>query len=329
LSARVMLGLGEGVNTPAIQSLVGRWFPVEERSRAVAVNLTGIQFGTIVGLPLSTWIMIHFGWPAIFYSYGVLGLLWVIAWWRIAYDRPEEHPGITAEERALLRGVARGEHRGATTVQPWRALLRSRGVWALLLSTCCTNWIFFMFLTWLPTYLVKSQGFSLKAMGVLAMLPYLAAIVSANVSGALADRAIRNGYDPTLVRKAFFVPGMLLASALLLWLSQPHSQTMLVVIMVCTHAAFAIGGGTVLMNSIDLAPAHAGTLTGLQGLTGNVAGAVSTIVAGMLVAGTGSWESVFYVAALVALLGVVVFATLGSARPVDALTTIDGHPPVA
>src|SRR5215831_13862761 len=69
--ARVMLGAGEGVNTPAIQSLVGRWFPVHERSRAVAFNLTGIQVGTIVGLPLSTWIMIRFGWPAIFYTYAV------------------------------------------------------------------------------------------------------------------------------------------------------------------------------------------------------------------------------------------------------------------
>jgi ACS family sodium-dependent inorganic phosphate cotransporter len=316
-AARVMLGAGEGVNTPAIQSLVGRWFPVHERSRAVALNLTGIQVGTVLGLPLSTWIMIRFGWPTIFYAYAAVGFVWVLVWWRTAFDRPEEHPRISAAELALLRGA--GEAARPTPAEhgtAWRTLLRSPAVWALLLSTCCTNWIFFLFLTWLPTYLVKSQGFSLKAMGVFAMLPYLAAIVSGNGAGALADRLLARGYSPTRVRKAFFASGMLAAAVLLDSLSTPHSQTTLIALMTATHAAFAVGASTVLMNSIDLAPAHAGTLTGLQGLAGNLAGGVSPIVAGYIVTSSGDWNLVFYVAAGVALAGAVIFTALGSGKPI-------------
>ena len=316
-AARVMLGAGEGVNTPAIQSLVGRWFPVHERSRAVALNLTGIQVGTVLGLPLSTWIMIRFGWPAIFYAYAAVGFVWVLVWWRAAFDRPEEHPRIGAAELALLRG---GQEAAAATpaghATPWRTLLGSRAVWALLLSTCCTNWIFFLFLTWLPTYLVKSQGFSLKAMGVFAMLPYLAAIVSGNGAAALADRLLASGHSPTRVRKVLFATGMLAAAALLYSLSTPRSPAALIALMTATHAAFAIGASTVLMNSIDLAPSHAGTLTGLQGLAGNLAGGISPIVAGFIVTSTGDWNLVFYVAAGVALAAAVVFTALGSGEPI-------------
>ena len=310
LPARVMLGLGEGVNTPAMHSMFGRWFPPEERTRAVAFNLSGIQIGTIVAFPLSTWILLRFGWRAIFYAYAAVGLVWVAAWWRVARDHPED----AAAANAAGAGPPASAHREPT---PWRALLRSRAVWAILLCTCCTNWVAFLFFTWLPTYLVKSQGFSLKAMGFYATLPYVAAIVLGNAAGLLADRLIRRGVDPTRVRKSFFVVGMSAAALLLYALRAPHEPLVVVALLTLTQGAFAVGGSTIAVNSIDVAPRHAGTMTGLQGLLGNVAGGFSPWVAGEIVARTGSWENVFLAAAAVAALGVVVYAVLGSGRPID------------
>jgi len=42
---RALLGLSEGINAPAIQSLVSRWFPIQEPTR-VAVYRSGSQFRT-------------------------------------------------------------------------------------------------------------------------------------------------------------------------------------------------------------------------------------------------------------------------------------------
>src|SRR5262249_50956103 len=155
--------------------------------RAVAFNISGIQLGTIVGFPLSTWIMLRYGWPAIFYGYSVIGFVWVLVWWRVAYDRPEEHPRITPPE--LVGLVPRGEQ----PPTPWGRLLSSPAVWALLLATFCVNWIAFLFYSWLPTYLVKAQGFSLKEMGAYASLPYVGSIVGLNAVGAVTDRLIARG----------------------------------------------------------------------------------------------------------------------------------------
>src|SRR5439155_12164270 len=85
-AARVALGLGEGMNMPSISSLVARWFPLEERTRATVVNLAGIHVGTLVALPLSAWIAATWGWRVVFYAYAVVGLVWLALWfaWRPA-----------------------------------------------------------------------------------------------------------------------------------------------------------------------------------------------------------------------------------------------------
>ncbi|HZR84653.1 MAG TPA: MFS transporter [Candidatus Binatia bacterium] len=309
-AVRLLLGSGEGVNTPAMNSLFGRWFRPAERTRAVAFNISGIQLGTIIGFPLSTWIMLRWGWSAIFYAYSVVGFAWVAAWWWVAYDRPQDDPAITPEE---LEGLTPPPPRPET---PWRALLAAPPVWALLFSTFCVNWVAFLFYSWLPTYLVRAQGFSLKEMGVYASLPYAASIVGLNAVGAAADRAIARGTSPTVVRKAFLAAGMALSSLLLFTLAAHHPPLVLTALLCLLHAVFAAGANMVTVNSLDLAPRHAGTVTGLQGLLGNIGGGLSPWIAGLLVSSTGSWESVFYLAAGVALACAAVFGLFGSARAV-------------
>src|SRR5438477_11243871 len=87
-AVRIALGLGEGMNMPSISSLVARWFPLEERTRATVVNLTGIHAGTLVALPLSGWIAATWGWRPIFYVYAFVGLVWVALWLRWAPEPP-------------------------------------------------------------------------------------------------------------------------------------------------------------------------------------------------------------------------------------------------
>src|SRR5512139_2966456 len=54
---RTLMGLGEGVNFPSIQSLTARWIPAGERSRAMGFILSGVSVGNIIAFPLATWIM--------------------------------------------------------------------------------------------------------------------------------------------------------------------------------------------------------------------------------------------------------------------------------
>ena len=301
-AVRVVLGLGEGMNMPSIQSLVARWFRPEERTRATVVNLAGIHAGTLVAMPLSAWIATSYGWRAIFYAYAVLGLAWVSVW----FAWMPETPG-TGEPRVGAR----------VTRVPWRLFLRARPVWALILVTFVTNWTAWFVYSWLPTYFVQAHGFSLQGSGLISVVPNLAMILAALASGWIADHLIARGLRVTRVRKLLLGSGFVGASAFLLLLPHVASGGGAAACLSGALACFALGATTVLVNGLDLAPRHAGVLVGLQGTAGNVAGMISPVLGGAIVAHTGSWDLNFYLLAVLLAGGLIVWARWASGEPIS------------
>lgn len=295
---RALLGLGEGVNAPAIQSLASRWFPLQERTRAVALYLSGGHVGTIIAFPLTTWIIASYGWPAVFYIFGAVGFVWVAFWWRFGASSPETHPTISEEERRhIVEGRGASMERGGV---PWRVLLTLAPVWGLIITTFAVAWMVWLFIAWLPTYLMETHKFSLKESGIYAALPFIA-----NTGGQLGyswlqDRFIAKGTSVTLVRKVTLT--LSFAGAIVFLLLIPTAQDPMHAVWYLT-AAMAIFSGaqiTVMVNNIDIGPRHAGVILGLQATAGNLAGAISPVVAGAILARTGSFDGVFYL--IVALL---------------------------
>ncbi len=304
-AARLTLGLGEGVNMPSISSLIARWFPPEERTRATVVSVTGIQTGTLVAMPLSAWIAAGFGWRAIFATYALVGVVWLAFW--VAWMRSEPGPPAPAvaprlEARHLL------------------PLLRERPVWALLAATFVTNWTVWFMFSWLPTYFMKALGFSLRESGLVSAVPTLAMIVAGLAGGVLADRLIARGLTVTRVRKLMLGSGFAGASALLIALPHARTPAGAVACLAAALACFALGSTTVLVNSLDLAPDTAGVLVGLQGTAGNVAGMISPVLGGAVAARTGSWDLNFYVIAALLALGLVVWTAWASGEPLTPRT---------
>lgn len=299
VTARFVLGLAEGMNMPSISSLVARWFPPHERTRATVVNITGIHAGTLVAMPLSAWIAATYGWRAIFYAYAAAGLAWVTLW--VAWRPREDHSAASVTEPA--RRV------------PWRSLLRCGAVWALLVTTFVTNWTVWFLNSWLPTYFMQAHGFSLRGSGMVSALPQLAMIIGGLASGWIADAWIARGIAVTRVRKVLLGAGFVGAIACLLAL--PHAATGAGAVgwLAAESACFAFGASTVLVNGLDLAPRHAGVLVGLQGTVGNVAGMVSPALGGAIVARTGSWDPNFYLIAALLSAGLVVWTMLASGEP--------------
>ena len=186
---RTLMGLGEGVNFPSVQSLTSRWIPAGERSRVMGFTLSGVSVGTILAYPLATWIMTVFGWRYVFYMFGMLGFVWCAFWLRLAANSPEEHPTIRQQE---LEHIQANRPRIPRVEKiPWKMILSKVQVWALIINHFCVSWFYFLFLTWLPTYLIQAHGFSIKEMGIYAMVPYLVMVVGSNGTGWLADYVVK------------------------------------------------------------------------------------------------------------------------------------------
>ena len=187
---RFLLGLGEAGNWPGAAKVIAEWFPIRQRALGMAIFNSGTSIGSVVAPPVIIALQLRFGWQATFLAVGALGFLWLVLWLAF-YHPPDQHPRITPEEFALIR-----EDRGPAAARlPWLELLRYRQTWAIVLSRFCCDPVWWLYITWLPLYLYKVHGFSLKQIGLFAWVPYVAADAGSLFGGWMSGHLISRGME--------------------------------------------------------------------------------------------------------------------------------------
>jgi ACS family sodium-dependent inorganic phosphate cotransporter len=310
LLMRAALGVGEAVNFPAIHSIAARWAPATERARAISLHLSGTALGTIIALLASPPIIIAFGWEAVFYISGLIGLLWLALWWWKAADWPEHARGVSAAELAEIR-AGRSEVDAAEAI-PWGTICREPAVWAIVTAHLCNNFGFYLLLLWLPSYLDHTFHVPLKDLGIMAVVPYLVAFVTGNCSGWLADGLQRRGMRMTAVRKTLVTTSFGLGAAAVCAMPFAHSAVQAVMLATVSIGGTAIGTGGWGVNHLDVAPRYAGILMGISNTFATLPGIIGVAATGFIVQATGSYSGAFYLAAAIYLVGLVAFNVWGS-----------------
>jgi len=314
IAARILMGLGEAAMFPAVYSLYGRWVPVAERSRAVALLIGGIPLGTMFAVLTTGWIVGTHGWPMVFYLFGGVGVIWTFVWLRSAYDTPAEHPRISREELALLEASA--EPRRDKPPVPWRRIFTSSAVWALFINHFCSNWVFYILLAWLPSYFRTQLGISITSAGLYSAGPWLSMLVCGILGGLFADRLVRRGVDLTLVRKGMQIAALVGSAACMFAARDVATPGMALALMCGTLGLLALSWSGFLPNHLEIAPRHADVLMGITNTAGTIPGIVGIALTGWLVDLTGTYTTAFVLAAGVNLFGAVVWLLFGTAKRV-------------
>ncbi len=303
---RVTLGVAEAANFPAATKAVAQWFPARERSTAVAIFMLGAGLGAIVTPPLAVAIMETLGWRWAFIIPGVLGLFWVVLWNRW-FTQPEVSTKISAEERAMILA----ERSEQVSTEPWYSLMRHREFWGLMASRLVSDFPFYFFLFWLPTYLIEARGFNLRDIAMFAWLPWVAADLGALTGGWLSSKLVARGYGVNFARKAVIWLG---ATMVLVVIPAVQTESGYVALALICFAMFAIQIKSSAFFTVpsDLFPAaKVATAWGAFGAVGSLGGSVLGIVAGLMIAQSG-YETVFF---MIALLHLVSAAILQIAVP--------------
>jgi ACS family hexuronate transporter-like MFS transporter len=180
---RFLLGVGEAGNWPAAVKLVSEWFPAKERALASGIFNSGSALGAVLAPPVITWLVVKWGWQEAFIGVGVLGYLWLAAWWLI-YRRP---PRSLAEERAPRIPVAQ--------------LLQTRFVPFFTLSKAFIDPVWYFYIFWIPKYLSSVHHLSLIDIGKTAWIPFVTADIGNICGGALPSLLIRGGLSVPAARK--------------------------------------------------------------------------------------------------------------------------------
>ena len=312
--ARLTLGVAEGFAVPATYAFMGRWMPANERARLLAIVVSGATIGAPGGLMASGLLVEAFGWQSAFYSFGVLGLLWSGYWFAVAHDNPADHPRICEEELTLLSGDSNIDEDDKQI--PVRKILRHPAIWALIVNKFCALWMIYVFLAWLPSYFSAVQGISLAGSGLFAALPWIAMSVMLYVAGGYSDGLLARGRDLDFVRKLMQVIGLGGSMLFLALIPLANSPTMALLATCGAMAALAACYSGADPTVLELAPRYRGFLTGVVGTVGNIPGVVAIPLIGWLVDTTGSYSWGFISAAMLNVVGIVIWLLYGTGRKV-------------
>jgi len=311
---RLLQGFCESVTTPSMSCLLGQWAPPAERSMMATMTYSGNQMGTIIGMPLVGILCkssLFGGWPSVFYVYGIIGIIWFILWSFFCFDRPDNHPRISAAERDFIKESLGKEKGTKIPPTPWKQIFTSVPVWALIVTHTCFNWVFYTLLTETPSYLADILHFQIQQNAFLSALPYVLMWLVIIIGGQLADFLRRNYLSTQSVRRIFNSTGMFCQLLCLLGLAYVgcnRSVAVFLLVGATGFSGFAFSG--YMSNHLDIAPDFAGILMGLTNCIATIPGFLGPLVVGQFTTPHPTihgWQNCFFVAAAICGVGAVSF----------------------
>jgi MFS transporter, ACS family, D-galactonate transporter len=319
LAARLLLGVAEGPGFPASAKATGYWFPRGERAMATSIFDAAAKFANVIGVPLVALAVVQFGWRWGFGITGMLSFLYFLTF-LIVYRDPSRHPRLSSAERDYIRsgGATREGPAESGEVAMLGYLLRNRKVWGLTIGFSAYGYSFYLFLTWLPNYLVQSMHMSiLKSAGFTAIPWIFATIAGLGVGGWLIDHLIARGYDETPVRKTVLVVGMLLGLAVFGATVTTNPVWAIVWISVALSGLAAASPVGWSIPSLIAPRGGTGTIGGIMNFLNNMMGVVAPVTTGYIVGATGSFVGAFLAAGIVLVIGIVAYVfILGRIEPI-------------
>ena len=296
--ARLLLGIGEAPQFPTCARVVRDWFNPRDRGLATGIFNCASSLGTAIAVPLLTFLMLSFGWRAMFMIMGVAGLA-MAAIWYFAYRNPTE-VALTPEENVYrTQGDPPGQ-RTKVTAREWKQLFGFRTTWGMILGYFGCIYLTWIYTAWLPGYLEIERHMSVKFTGFAAAVPFAWGVVGGLLGGYIADILLRRGVSPMTSRKvpaaialcgtaactvaAAFVTSDALAIAFI-----SASLFLVYVTSTCAWALTSVAAPTNCTASIGA----------MQNFGGYLGGALAPTVTGLIVQQTGSFVPALVVGALI------------------------------
>lgn len=302
---RLGLGAAEAPCFPANSRILVAWFPQEERARAQSVYSVGMYFGIAFLSPVLFWVTGTFGWRALFIIAGVIGVLFAGLWWWVYRDPEHSRMANQAELDHIAAGGGGLSSAKSKTPFSWKQigwLLGKRQILGASIGQFATNATLVFFLTWFPTYLVVERDMPWLKVGWMAVLPFIAASVGVIFGGQLSDALVKRSGSATFGRKLPIVAGLLLSSTII---SAAFLKSDAMVIAVMSVAFFGQGMSNLGWTLIsDVAPKSLiGLTAGVFNFCTNLAGIITPIMIGFIVAATGSFFGGLAMIGVLALIG--------------------------
>jgi ACS family tartrate transporter-like MFS transporter len=297
---RFALGAAEAGFFPGIIYCLTRWFPADERARAIAGFMTAVVVAGMIGGPLSGFLLSLggvgglAGWQWLFVLEGLPAVVLGFVVLRVLPEQPSDPSrltGLTPAERAALTARLEEDSAGhAVVVRSLGGAVASGRVWLLAVVYFTIPVALYAMGFWLPQIIKASAGGSDAMTGVLTAIPYAVAAIGMVVVGRHSDRtgerrwhiAVCAGVGGLAFAASAFVSGVVpsLAALSLAMLGLASMLGPFWTLATSTMSGVGAAAGIALVNSV-------GNIGGFVGpnIIGFVRGATHSFSAGLVAVG--------------------------------------------
>lgn len=286
LVARFVLGVGESVAYPSYSRILVEHFPEDRRGWPNAAISAGFSFGIAFGMLVGGVLVARTGWRPFFVGLGALSLLWLIPWLRLM-PRSERGENLQTHDSPAAWQIA-----------------RQRSFLGTCLGLFAANYFSYSLLTWLPLYLVDERHLSMDRMAVTGGAIYIVVALSSLALGWVADHRIATGVSTPGIRRTISASGLVIAGISLFAAVSIAESGWSVGLLIGAGFGFGVFSSSHWAATQTLAgPLASGRWTGMQNFTGNLAGIIAPMVAGIVLDYTGHYYWAFTIAAVITLIG--------------------------
>ncbi|MGO8760173.1 MAG: MFS transporter [Terracidiphilus sp.] len=312
-AARFVLGVGEAPTFPANAKAIGLWFPPQERSFATSLFDAAAKFASVIGIPVVGFVLLSAGWRWSFALTGLISLVYFACFMRI-YRDPGDEPRLSDVERRYITEASQESASRDAAKEPGSSLLHllaDRKVLGLAIGMGSYNYVFYLLLTWLPSYLSFYLHIDLLHSFLYTSVPWLfATFTDLAIGGWLVDMLLKRGWNGSAVRRTILIGGTAFGLGIFGASHAHNAMQALVWITVSIGGLSAAAPVGWSLPSLIAARNDVGKVGGIVNFSNQISGIAAPIVTGYLVAVTHSYVWVFRVSAIYLVIGIAAYVFL-------------------
>jgi MFS transporter, ACS family, D-galactonate transporter len=307
ITVRMLLGIGQAVAFPASARAVANWFQEKERGTVTASYLTGVRLGQALVAGTAVFFLSTYGFRLFFFATGLIPALWLVPWLRFLGKWEKEAAGSPV---AIPTPVPKKR----TSFLQSLVLLRHRSVFGIFLGFFAYDYAWFVYVTWLPGYLVMEREFSAREMGIYSSVPYIAMSVIILLSGLISDGLIRRGYSETAVRKTFITVGLVVGCLIVPAGLVENKMTAVWLLSISLCGLGICSPNTWTLTQAVCSRSIVGTVSGIQNFGGNLGGIIAPVLTGYIAHTTQSFALALSITGAVLVIGILAYSLLISQK---------------
>lgn len=306
---RFFLGVAEGPHFPAMSRSIFDWLTPKERARALSLSLVAIPLSSVVGAPLTSYLVADFGWRTMFVIISVTGIVWAFVWYFLFRDKPQDCPFVKEEEKKLLAEHNKEYNEEESEIN-WRFILTHPALIANNIAYFAFGYMLFFATLWLPGYFLSQHGLDLKSVGWYLTIPWLVGCVFLKAGGFLSDWIYNKTGSSRMGRSHIIWSSQLLATIFFVLLSFTTTLGMSIF-----YLSLGLGFGLLpqpafFSTNIDVAKERSGSSQGITSSCLSLGGILAPLLTGWLIDLTGNYQAAFLLLAgftALAVITVIIF----------------------